>query len=78
MTTTIRIEGEQPYVEQVLAKIKNLLLNEGEKVKIVVESESSNGSDDFIESWHRYKEEEDKILASLPWEEALKRIYGKE
>ena len=68
MTTTIRIEGEQPYVEQVLAKIKNLLLNEGEKVKIVVESEPSTGGDDYIESWHRYKEEEDKILASLPWE----------
>lgn len=73
MTTTIRIEGEQPYVEQVLAKIKNLLLNEGEKVKIVVESESSNGSDDFIESWHRYQEEKDK-----EWELEYKRLYGKD
>jgi hypothetical protein len=33
-------------------------------------------TDEDIDDFHRYKEKRDNELAALPWEEALKRIYG--
>jgi hypothetical protein len=34
-------------------------------------------TDEDIEDWNRFKEERDNELAALPWEEAVKQMYGK-
>lgn len=72
--TTIHIEVEPFYVDQIIAYLQSLPADKRGKIMV----ENKDGVHSYLNSWEQYKEERSRQLASLSTEEAWKELYGKE